>query len=85
MEQLTGSRILLERLCSGDWPDADFLVLAPGDLIDASWDEGVVCARRAVAGTKNATYSPSPALIRHPQFPSTIRRQNDDDTPQFDN
>jgi hypothetical protein len=44
MERVAGSRVLLERLCSGDWPAEDFLVLAPGERIDASWDEAIVRA-----------------------------------------
>ena len=46
MERVSGSRALLDRLLSGDWPDEDFLVLAPGDRIDASWDERIVCPLR---------------------------------------
>ena len=46
MEQVAGSRALLDRLLSGDWPDEDFLVLAPGDRIDASWDATIVCPLR---------------------------------------
>jgi hypothetical protein len=46
MEQVAGSRVLLDRLLSGDWPDSDFLVLAPGDRIAASWDANIVCPLR---------------------------------------
>ena len=43
MEHVSGSLALIERLLSGDWPDEDFLVLAPGNRIEASWDRGIVC------------------------------------------
>lgn len=41
-----GSRALLKRLLSGNWPDEDFLVLEPGERIEPSWDERVVRAAR---------------------------------------
>ena len=44
MERVAGSRALLERLLSGQWPEEDFLVLAPGARVDASWDEGIICS-----------------------------------------
>jgi hypothetical protein len=43
MEHVSGSLALIERLLSGDWPDEDFLVLAPGNRIEASWDRSIVC------------------------------------------
>ena len=46
LEEVAGSRILLERLCAGDWADEDFLVLAPGERIDASWDERIVQVKK---------------------------------------
>jgi len=58
MEEVTGSRALLERLCSGDWPKADFLVLAPGERIEASWDDGVVCAKKAANTEESWTDQP---------------------------
>jgi hypothetical protein len=50
IERVAGSRVLLERLLSGDWSAADFLVLAPGEKIDASWDEGIIRSLPASAG-----------------------------------
>jgi hypothetical protein len=41
-EELAGSLDLLRRLVGGAWDDADFLVLAPGETIRASHDDGVV-------------------------------------------
>ena len=45
-EAVAGSRALLNRLCSGDWPAADFLVVQPGERIESSWDDAVVRAQR---------------------------------------
>ena len=46
MERVSGSLALIEGLLSGDWPEEDFLVLPPGERIDASWDERIVCPLR---------------------------------------
>lgn len=43
LEQVSGSRHLLEQLLRGDWNAEEFLVLESGDKIDASWDERIVC------------------------------------------
>lgn len=50
MQRVIGSRVLLERLLSGQWPTDDFLVLAPGERIVASWDEGIICRRSGAPG-----------------------------------
>jgi hypothetical protein len=50
MEQVAGSRVLIERLLSGHWPEEDFLVLAPGAQVAASWDEGIVCSELSPPG-----------------------------------
>lgn len=46
LEEVAGNRVLLERLCAGDWADEDFLVLAPGERIDASWDARIVQVKK---------------------------------------
>lgn len=46
MEEVAGSRVLLERLCAGDWPADDFLVVEPGERIEASWDDAIVRAEK---------------------------------------
>jgi hypothetical protein len=43
MERVRGSRALLDGLLAGQWPAEDFLVLAPGETIAASWDDDIVC------------------------------------------
>lgn len=45
VECLPGNHILLEQLVSGKWAEKDFLVLNPGECIEASWDEGIVRSR----------------------------------------
>lgn len=42
--KLTGSLTLFERLVSGDWPDADFLVVQPGWRIAPQYDDTVMRA-----------------------------------------
>jgi hypothetical protein len=46
VERVAGSRVLVERLLSGNWPVEDFLVVAPGERVDASFGADVVCAKR---------------------------------------
>ena len=46
LETVAGSRVLLERLLAGAWDPDDFLVLQPGEAIDASWDARIVCPLR---------------------------------------
>ena len=72
VEHVTGSRALIDALCSGNWPTEDFLVLSPGDVIDASWDEAIVCPRKAAlaaqeksASAPNAEFVASPDASRH--------------------
>ena len=43
-EKLAGELILIRRLIDGDWDAADFLVLAPGELLAMSYDESVIRA-----------------------------------------
>jgi hypothetical protein len=42
-ERLAGDTVLIRRLLFGDWAD-EFLVLQPGERLEQSYDEGVVCA-----------------------------------------
>jgi hypothetical protein len=44
LEKLVGELILIRRLIDGDWDEADFLVLAPGELLAMSYDESVIRA-----------------------------------------
>jgi hypothetical protein len=43
-EKLAGELILVKRLIDGDWDEADFLVLAPGEQLAMSYDESVIRA-----------------------------------------
>lgn len=43
-EKVKGDRSLFGRLVNGDWDDADFLVVPPGQRVIARYDEGVVTA-----------------------------------------
>ncbi|MBN1863681.1 MAG: DUF1638 domain-containing protein [Victivallales bacterium] len=43
-EAFQGGTDLLQRLLDGSWDDEDFLVLKPGETIQASYDDKVVCA-----------------------------------------
>ncbi len=45
-DRLAGSLGLVRRLLDGDWDEADFLVLRPGERLAMSYDEGVVRAER---------------------------------------
>jgi hypothetical protein len=47
-DKLAGELLLVRRLIDGDWDDADFLVLAPGEQLAMSYDERVI---RAVPAT----------------------------------
>ncbi|HTQ56161.1 MAG TPA: DUF1638 domain-containing protein [Bryobacteraceae bacterium] len=46
-EKVRGDRNLFQRLVRGDWDAADFLVVEPGFEIAASYDDGVITARRS--------------------------------------
>lgn len=46
-EQLEGRMTLLDQLLRGDWNDADFLAVAPGELVAASYDDTIIAARPA--------------------------------------
>ena len=41
-----GDRALLDGLVAGNWSEEDYLVLKPGEVIDASWDANIVCPLR---------------------------------------
>jgi len=42
-ERVAGDRVLIRRLLNGDWND-DYLVLNPGQHLEMSFDENVICA-----------------------------------------
>jgi hypothetical protein len=46
-ERLAGEVVLVRRLLEGDWDDADFLVLRPGERLAMSYDEAVIRAEPA--------------------------------------
>jgi hypothetical protein len=41
---LPGDLVLVERLLSGEWPEADFLVVPPGQQVVASYDDKIIAA-----------------------------------------
>lgn len=43
-EEIPGDLRLFEKLLAGDWPEADFLVLKPGQKVAASFDSKVIAA-----------------------------------------
>ncbi len=42
VDHLRGSRALIDGLLAGDWRESDYLVVAPGNRVQASWDAGIV-------------------------------------------
>ncbi len=46
LEEVPGDRRLFEGLLSGVWPADEFLVILPGQQIDASWDDNVVSTKK---------------------------------------
>jgi hypothetical protein len=46
-DRLAGQLLLVRRLVDGDWDDADFLVLQPGERLAMSYDDAVVRAEPA--------------------------------------
>jgi hypothetical protein len=42
LEELPGDTTLIERLVAGEWDPADFLIVPPGQRVEASYDRGVV-------------------------------------------
>lgn len=45
-EKLAGDVSLIARLVSGEWDEASFLVVAPGERVIASYDEGILGTER---------------------------------------
>jgi len=45
-DELEGDMSLLQRLLDGDWDDEDFLVVNPGEIIRATYDERVIDVER---------------------------------------
>jgi hypothetical protein len=43
-DQIAGDLSLLQRMVDGPWPDADFLVVQPGQTVSASHDDNIVSA-----------------------------------------
>jgi hypothetical protein len=43
-ERMNSNRRLLEMLLRGNWPEAEFLTVAPGHKIGQSYDDDIICA-----------------------------------------
>ncbi len=43
-EEIPGELALFQKLVDGDWPEADFLTLRPGQTVVAAFDERVIAA-----------------------------------------
>jgi hypothetical protein len=41
---LDGDLRLLRMLCNGDWPEEEFLVAAPGEVVRADYGGSIICA-----------------------------------------
>lgn len=59
-EELAGDVSLFRRWLAGDWDAADFLVVPPGEIVEPSYDAGVVRCASACPGKCGASTPPLP-------------------------
>jgi hypothetical protein len=57
-EKITGDLGLFRKLVDGEWDPADFLVVAPGERIAASYDDGIIKAERIAGSAETGGAAP---------------------------